>query len=278
MNPIRPLARLFQRRRRGARTRIGHSFASFARAVRARYCRSPALLGGGDRVFLRYPGTAATSVYHHRWFLSRRAPSFLMRFGVRVAPAITIAAAPRRENATVLPGQLVRRAGARVALPSPARSFLPISARPRPRRADPASPVSGVRAARARDLVTIRGTAPRQVPLLPLAHPELARGEPTEIRGARSLGPSEQLRRVEDPSLATVRAAMRRIPSPTDAPASRRRQDDWPPAPPPAWARSAVAAQPGMPPPQIDLQAVTSQVMRQIDRRLIAWRERTGRA
>ncbi len=29
--------------------------------------------------------------------------------------------------------------------------------------------------------------------------------------------------------------------------------------------------------PQVDLQAVTNQVMRQIDRRLTAWRERTGR-
>jgi hypothetical protein len=127
--------------------------------------------------------------------------------------------------------------------------------------------------------VTIGATAPRQVPLLPLAGRGLARREPTEIRGAQSLRPPEQLRRVEDPSLTTVRAAIRRVPPPTDAAASRRRQDDWPPAPPPAWARSAVAAQPvTAPPPQIDLQAVTSQVMRQIDRRLIAWRERTGRA
>jgi hypothetical protein len=89
----------------------------------------------------------------------------------------------------------------------------------------------------------------------------------------------ERLPRVEDPSLAMVRAAVRRVISPTAAAASRGRQDDWPPAPRPSWARSAVAPESGTaPPPQIDLQAVTNQVIRQIDRRLIAWRERTGRA
>ncbi|MEE8155489.1 MAG: hypothetical protein V3T53_11105 [Phycisphaerales bacterium] len=47
------------------------------------------------------------------------------------------------------------------------------------------------------------------------------------------------------------------------------------PSTPPAMRR---AEQPAPAAPQIDVQALTDRVVQQIDRRFIAWRERTGRA
>ena len=279
MNRIRPLRGLLQRRRQDVRRRVGHSSATFARAVQARYRRSPAFWGGGDRVFLQQSGIAATTVNHHRWFLSRRAPRFLLRLGFRVTPAIPVLAEAKGESAPSLPEQPVGPVRAFAAAVPPERRFLPLTARTKPGRVDAVPAAPGVPAERARTLVMTPGTAPRHVALLSLVRGRLTRREPTATESVEIARPSQRLRRLEDPSLATVRAAVRRAPSPTAVAASRRQQDDWPPAPRPSWTRSAGGPDLGMaPPPQIDLQAVTSQVMRQIDRRLIAWRERTGRA
>jgi len=222
---------------------------------------------------------AATAVNHHRWFLSRRAPRFLLRLGFRVTLALTVLAAVKGKGAPPLPEQPVRPARGSAAPVPLERRFLQLTVRTRPDRVDAVPAAPGVPADRARNLVMVPGPMPRHLPLLSLVRGGRTRPALAEIERVEAPRPSKRLKRLEDPSLATVRAAVRRAPSPTAVAASRRQQDDWPPAPRPSWTRSAGAPDLGMAlPPQFDLQAVTSQVMRQIDRRLIAWRERTGRA
>ncbi|MCP4202230.1 MAG: hypothetical protein GY769_09870 [bacterium] len=89
--------------------------------------------------------------------------------------------------------------------------------------------------------------------------------------------------RVEERALVRTTRVIARSHGPSESPARRPSHRDLEPvsnigAPrssrPAATARASHGAPP---PPQIDIHSLTDQVVRRIDRRYLAWRERTGR-
>jgi hypothetical protein len=86
---------------------------------------------------------------------------------------------------------------------------------------------------------------------------------------------ARRTRRVEQRSLALPGRYLQRPPAPQ--PSTLREAPAAAAAPAPPWPAGGPWGRPPAREPQVDVRALTDQVMRQIDRRLVAWRERTGR-
>jgi len=86
-------------------------------------------------------------------------------------------------------------------------------------------------------------------------------------------------RRVEQQVLASVQRHYRNVPSTQELQQSPPRQTSTPSKELAEWGKDSIPSHSNWPQqaPPINVDVLTNQVMRQIDRRITSWRERTGR-
>lgn len=259
-------------RRWPSRSPIGHASTTLARSAARRWRRTARLWRRPVRRFLRQVRVAGPRIVHrHRWFVAR------YRHDVDVRVSLRAGELSLRPGVTPPP---LARQGIGGAEASQVSAVAPATATSTRGSRGIGNHDSG---GRSMALLPKIGTGPRS--RHPMAMPRPIRAlVPSAVvarevsRRGRTLVPGVlrawRPERVEDPSLATIETAVRRALPASPAPAGG--EDGWPPPRRAAVPRaSAGAATAGV--PQVDVQQVTDQVMRRIDRRLVAWRERTGR-
>ena len=284
---LSPRLRSLGRRSIGCRPiagRLATPSVAFARRLTARFARAAGIWERASQLLRRVASGAATVLHRHdhRWLVTRLAPHIDVRVdGPRGRRASAERPGEDERTILVIPSRprLSAAAIASSRIPGGAPA-MPRSATAAPRPAAGAPTGGRIEGARAPALPSDRTTQPilrRRRPAAPALMPGEGRDEVSAARDVgRKMAPVRTVR-VEEPSWASSRCVVRRPPRAAMAPPAAA---DWP-----APGQSRPDSRAARPTPasaqrasQLDMQRVTDQVMRQIDRRMVAWRERTGRA
>lgn len=245
---------------------------NWARDLAGRHGRRPAHPGGAERVLARPPLAGASRLVRERWVLASRTLQPQIHLAIqpvlrpRSGPGLrsVLAAAPPVRTAAppaIVPGET---------LFAPVRTVFGRAPEPSGEVRETSSRVSRTVAAplqlvfqRLREPGEIQGVSGTRAGALPDL-PETARRLARKTRREELPLPGPPARILAAPQAAPERHEQSRAP-----------WDSTPAARTASWPGSAVPAF-QVPPPAVDVGALTDQVMRQIDHRLHAWRERTG--
>jgi hypothetical protein len=246
----------------GRKAAAASRWRNWARDLAGRHGRRPAQLGGPERVLARPPLAGVSRLVRERWVLASRTLQPQIHLAIlpvlrpRSGPGLrsVLAAAPPRET-----------------LFAPVRTVLGRAPEPSDEVRGTSSRVSRIVAAPLQ-LVFQRLREPGEVPMVSGtrtgALPDLPETARRLVRKARR----EELPLPGQPTRVLAAAQ-----APAERPGGERSAAPWDSGPAPRTA-SWPGAVPAFPVPStpVDVGALTDQVMRQIDHRLHAWRERTG--
>lgn len=269
------------------KTAAASRWRSWARDLASRHGRRQAHPGGPERVLARPPLAGVSRLVRERWVLASRTLQPHIHLAIqpvlrpRSGPGLrsVLAAAPPVRAAAGAPAVAaqgetvfapVRTVFGRA--PEPAAALMPAT------RSAPPGAVSGP------SRVSRPATAPLQLVFQRLREP----GEVPAVSGTRAGALPDlpetarrlarKARREELPLPGQPTRVLAAPQSPEGQPGRERGATPWEPVPATrttSWPGPGVPAFPA-PPPAVSVEVLTDQVMRQIDHRLHAWRERTG--
>lgn len=261
---------------------------SWAQDLLGRHGRRPAHPGGPERVLARPPLAGVSRLVRERWVLASR--TLQPQIHLAIQPVLRPRSGPGLRSVLAAAPPVRAAAGAPAVAARGETFFAPVRTvlgrAPEPaaaaglatRSAPPSAALGTSRVSRAM-------AAPLQLVFQRLREP----GEVQVVSGARAGALAE----LPETARRLARKARREelpLPGPparvlaaSQAPAGRPGRgeqsaapwDSAPPARTASWPGPGVPAFPA-PPPPVSVEVLTDQVMRQIDHRLHAWRERTG--